>query len=125
MFLFEKEIQKAIQWCDEEDKILLKMKKRGQTWKEIVKELPGRSGPACKSRYQVLQVTVYFEFFFCFGSKSEKAIYDCVGNYFLRKFVREMLRINIIHFAGSKFFGGRYFLKKEDVSFKLILFWIL
>ena len=64
MFLFEKEIQKAIQWCDEEDEILLKMKKRGQTWKEIVKELPGRSDSACKNRYQVLQVTVYFEFFF-------------------------------------------------------------
>jgi hypothetical protein len=67
--LFEKEIQKAIQWCDEEDEILLKMKKRGQTWKEIVKELPGRSYLSCTSRYQALQVTAYFEFFFVFGRK--------------------------------------------------------
>jgi hypothetical protein len=76
--LFEKEIQKAIQWCDEEDKILLKMKKRGQTWKEIVPELPGRSYASCKNRYQVLQVTVYFELFFVFGSKREKVIYMIV-----------------------------------------------
>ena len=64
MFLFEKEIQKAIQWCDEEDKILLKMKKRGQTWEEICKELPGRSHSACTTRYKILQVTAYFGFFF-------------------------------------------------------------
>jgi hypothetical protein len=76
--LFEKEIQKAIQWCDEEDKILLKMKTRGQTWKEIVKELPGRSYQACQSRYLVLKVTAYFEFFFVFGSTCEKAIYMIV-----------------------------------------------
>jgi hypothetical protein len=120
--LFEKEIQKAIQWYDEEDTILIKMKTRGQNWKEIMKELPGRSYGSCLCRYNRLQVTVYFELFFVLAVKVTRQ-YLIVLKLFLDKFVHEMLTINIINFVDLKFFGKICFFR-ETIFLLNEFFWI-
>jgi Myb-like DNA-binding domain len=47
-----KKIDRRIPWSREEDKLLIKLRREGNTWEAVSKALPGRSATGCSLRYR-------------------------------------------------------------------------